>query len=283
MTTTTGTATDQPPAPTTPPPVHRHGWIALLATIFGGLTLVIVLAQGAIAGLVATPPASSSQAVPVDGIRAIDLETGVSEFDLSFADVTEAELEVETSGWGLQTNWQLQVDGDTLVLDQSGWTWGLPSYRGTTTATLILPEELRNQLSAQIDLSVGKATITGDFRDVSLEVAAGDLTFEGSATSMDVDVSTGYTEVRTSGADAVTIDVSAGEADLTLTGAQPSTVAVDVSTGNADIRVPQGTYAVDGYTSVGNRAIQVSTDPASTHRITVDVSAGNATIAYSNN
>ncbi|MFV0251718.1 MAG: hypothetical protein ACK5H2_00075 [Beutenbergiaceae bacterium] len=280
--TTTDAPVDQPTTPAKPPGGRsNNGWVAVLATVAGAVVVAVVLVQGFVAGLVATEGGQSSRSQPVAGVQALELDVAAAEMTVTFGAVDEAVLDVDSQGWQLNRQWRFEVVSNTLVVEQGGpWGWSFPAFNGRTQVTLTLPNELQQQLDAELDVAAGSTTIVGDFRDVDIDVAAGSLSFDGASTALNVDISSGSASVDTDGPSDVDIEVSAGRAVVSIAGDAPDSTAVQVSAGQADVWLPDADYAITGEVSAGDREINVRSDSGSRHQLDVSVSAGRATVEY---
>ncbi|MGY0232828.1 DUF4097 family beta strand repeat-containing protein [Longispora urticae] len=111
-------------------------------------------------------------------------------------------------------------------------------------------------LAVTVKTSAGPVDATGLTGDVSLATNAGSV----EAVSM----GTKKLKIRS--------DAGRIRAEFTVV---PDDVDVQTSAGSVTVAVPSGTaYAVDARTSAGSRDITVQTDPASTHKIKAETSAG---------
>lgn len=277
-----GAPSDAPVDP--PPPPRRNSWVAVLVTLTGGVLIIGLIAQAVVVGLNAGGGMhSASYTAAVDGVTHLDLDVEAGDLVVSFADVDEAQLDVESSGSRTGGDWRLEADGDRLVVREDDRWWDFwPDFGSSrTTATLVLPEALEGAVSADLQVSAGSMELAGDLTVVNIDVSAGSLTFNGASTSVGAEISAGDANVTTHDAEVIEVQVSAGRFTGTFTGAQPQSTFVDVSAGDANLNLPDGSYAESGEVSAGDRIIEVRTDPASPHSLEVHVSAGDARIGYS--
>lgn len=275
--------TDAPVGPRRP---RRNSWVAILVALIGAVVIIGMVVQAVAVGANAgSGRHSASYTAAVDGVERLDIKVEAGELTLTFADVDEASLDVEASGRRSNADWVLETDGDRLIVrEDNDWWLFWPDFGSSshTTATLVLPDELEGTVSADLQVSAGGMVVTGDLTDVSIDVSAGSLTFDGASTSISSEVSAGEANVTTHGAERIDVQVSAGRFTGTFTGPQPESTIVDVSAGDAILNLPDGAYAESGEVSAGDRTIEVRTDPASPHTLEVHVSAGDATVRYSN-
>jgi hypothetical protein len=284
MTTDISTTEDAPIDAPPPSPPWRTSWVATLVTITGVILVGIVVLQAVSLGLsTGSGTRSASYTADVEGVTSLDIGVSAGDLTVTFADVDEAQLDVTGSGWRDNTDWRLEVDDGRLVVrEDDGWWFFWPNFGSSrTTADLVLPSELEGTVAADLDVSSGEMSVDGDLQDVVIDVSAGSLTFIGASTSLDVEVSAGNATVVTQGPDEIDARVSAGRFTGTVTGAPPSRTTVEVSAGDAVLDLPDAEYAVSGDVSAGDRTIDVRTDPSSPNLLHVQVSAGDATIGYS--
>lgn len=255
---------------------------ALVAAFAVGATITAVRGGGG--------PARSDKVADVSEISAVSVATGAADVEVSFSPTaTRAELRVESRSWTGVRDWTLKRDGDTLRVDDGGqwfssiFTGGLfgGSLFGMNAgenAVLVLPADLEGTLDADLDVSAGSLTFTGDVDDVKLDVSAGDLVFSGAAATLDATVSAGKADVQTTDTRSIRSDVSAGRLTLVASGDAPTETSIDVSAGNADVTLPDVPYSLSGGESAGDRSIEVRQDPTASHRLHVSVSAGDAKV-----
>ncbi|WP_156251873.1 hypothetical protein [Pseudactinotalea terrae] len=279
--------TDDAPndAPVGPRQPRRHSWVAILVALIGGVVIIGMVVQAIAVGVNAgSGRHSATYTAAVDGVTHLDITVEAGDLTLTFADVEEASLDVVASGRRSNADWVLENDGNRLVVREDNDWWRFWPDFGTTsrtTATLVLPDELEGAVSADLEVSAGGMDVIGDLTDVVIDVSAGSLTFDGASTSVSSQVSAGEANVTTEGAETIDVQVSAGRFTGTFTGPQPDSTYVDVSAGDAIVNLPDGAYAESGEVSAGDRTIEVRTDPASPHTLDVHVSAGDATVGYS--
>ncbi len=261
---------------------RRRGGITGVVTIIGVLVLALLVIQGGAAASWGNGrPHSGSYSAAVDDISRIDIDISRATLTTTFGDVPEATLDITSTGWRAEDPWTFEVDGDRLVVSDRRQAWFLPflGSRGVT-AELTLPRDLEGTIDLEMDLAAGDVDVLGDYRQVDVQVAAGSAAFEGASTTLTVDVSAGDATIVTSGPESVDVEVSAGRVTADVTGTPPGSTVVDVSAGDVHLYLPDGDYAVSGEVSAGDRSIDVRTDPAAAATLQVDVSAGDATVAY---
>lgn len=276
-----------PTAPVAPVATERGSTgksIAIITAVIGGVAL---LGAGITAAVVVGNELSSQgsdgsqevQAVGVNGIDSIDLEVGASGVRVEFADVDQAELNVQGARGG---SWTLERDEEELVVrspdGRFGWWFG-GWFDDDSSAVLTLPEELRSAgLDADFTIDAGSLDIEGDFGEVDIQVGAGAMFIEGSATSVDADVSAGRAEIELADVREADFTISAGRLTGELTGSAPSEMTIDVSAGSLELTVPDVEYDVRQEVSAGSFDNRVSTSTNARNTVFVEVSAGSATL-----
>lgn len=97
--------------------------------------------------------------------------------------------------------------------------------------------------------------MTGDFGDVTVEVAGGTASVDVAARDVDLTVSGGSASARIQDAETASFEVAGGELTATLDGVTPTRTDVEVTAGSADITLPDDEYRVridDGLGAVDN-------------------------------
>jgi hypothetical protein len=198
--------------------------------------------------------------------------------------VSEAELEV-TGTWGAD-RWTLQSEGGSLVVRSpqgwfaDGWRFGGWPFgdNGAGDAILRLPQSLEGS-DADLTLAAGELVIAeGSYGDVELDMGAGRARVEASVTAITTEVSAGTARLTIDGARQAAFTVSAGSLEAELTGRQPSSLELEVSAGSLDVTVPEGEYDVSSDVSAGEFDNRVGSSPGAESTVTVQVSAGKATL-----
>ncbi|WP_440312188.1 hypothetical protein [Leucobacter chromiireducens] len=282
----TAPAGDLPPQGPRGPRRRGTGPVAIVTAVLGGAALLAVGASAASA--VVWNRGSDQQgatAASARGITELELHIGAADFTLAYGDVVDAELTVR----GAQADRvKLRRDGGALVLDTpdrvgagSCWFGFCPPERriGSSSITLTLPEAYRTQpLDADIQLAAGQVTAEGSFGDVEVEIGAGRAELNGAARSLDVTVGVGEFVGELSGVRTADFEVSMGDADATLRGAAPDAVNVETSLGSVTMTLPDAEYHVDTTVTLGDITNRLRTSPTSPHTITANISAGDLTL-----
>lgn len=261
-----------PPAAVPPGPRRTSSRVVSTIAICAGAVLVLGTVATGILAIVRTASVhSDTTTVSAAGATMLDLDVSAAEVTVGYGAVSEATLHVTGTGAG---DWRLERDGDRLVVtsDRDWWgRWGW--FRDPDSVELTLPSSAAG-LDADLDIDSGSLRADGDFGGLTLTLDAGSLRVSGTAGTLAADVSAGSAHVDLSGVDDARLSVSAGSVEGRLAGAAPSTMTIDVSAGRVDLDVPDAEYALTSDVSAGGFTHQLSTDPASDHRIDVRVSAG---------
>ena len=276
-------AAEIPPTPPVTPrrPTSGGRAIAITLTVIGGAAILFSLVSAILVGLRGQGVGDRTYSASATGITAVDLNASAADVEVRYGDVTEAELSVVALDGSGTREWVLRRDGDDLEVSQKGgWGWigWFTLNDEAERVELVLPRALEGTIDFSSDISAGSTVVAGDYRAVELDLSAGSVQFTGGSTAMDVQVSAGEARVQTEGPDIVSIDVSAGKAIVSVAGTAPRTVDLGVSAGAIEITLPDDAYAVSQDVSAGSADIGVRTDPSSTYRLDVDVSAGDVTV-----
>ncbi|RWR23286.1 hypothetical protein D8Y24_07150 [Agrococcus lahaulensis] len=265
-------------------PSRPGRWLSVLLIVLGSLGAVYAIGGGVVRGVAAHAATSQSWTADADGVAALRIDTSAAAFQVRYADVDEATLDVTTDGGPVQ-QWRLERSGDALVVDADRrWRWfgfGImfADRAGEERAVLTLPAALeRDELDLEASVAAGSLEADGSWGAVVVDLSAGSAELAGTAASLDLDVSAG--EARLDLADARTVDlqVSAGRIVGALTGDQPDAIVASASAGSVELAIPDGTYDVTEDASAGDATIDVTDEAGSASTIDVDVSAGSVTL-----
>lgn len=225
-----------------------------------------------------------TQTVDVSEVTSLDLDIEAAAFNLQFADVAEAQLEV--SGPRADA-WVLGVEGTELTVETpdrglvSGCFVNCGSGAfGGATATLTLPQWMDDEQSLNVEASLQGGTLTavGTYRGFDVDVEAGELRLDGSARSLSLDLEAGKANVVLADVAALDLGVEAGSAKLELTGKLPDRVDIEASTGSAVLRLPAGDYRVDEQSELGKIDNRLTVDQESKHVVSVRAEAAQVTL-----
>ncbi|WP_417563472.1 DUF4097 family beta strand repeat-containing protein [Microbacterium sp.] len=269
-----------PPVRPTPPggPGPRAGSgrvVAILAIVFGAI-LVLGTLGSAVAGTIRSASVhTTSRTIDVTGVDVLKTQLNAGSLRVEFADVTEAQLTVDSSSSADQ--WTVRRDGGELEVSSPNhpfrW-WGGGFFQdGAGNAVLRLPQSLAG-LDASLDLAAGDLTVDGDFGDLELTAGAGRLRAQGSARTLSTELNAGRADLQFADVDTADLQVNAGSLDATITGAQPSRLTLSASAGSMDVTVPAGSYDVTSDTSAGSFDNRLGSSPDASSTVRVDVSAG---------
>lgn len=268
-----------------PASTNRPGrWISIVVIVLGAIGIIYGVGGGVLRGFSSHEATSNAYSADATGIGELRIDSSASAFEIRFADVDEATLDVTTNGGPVQ-QWRMERSRDVLVVD-TDWRWNwlgfgiiLGDRVGEERAILTLPAELETRgLGLEVDVSAGSFEATGDWGEASIKVGAGDVDVAGTAESLSVEVSAGEARIDIGTAGAVHLDVSAGRIVGSLTGEQPASIDARVSAGSIDLVIPDGEYAVTEETSAGDSEVRVVDNPNASSTIDVDVSAGSVTL-----
>jgi hypothetical protein len=264
-----------------PPSSSRPGrWIAILLIVLGAIGALWAIAGGLVQGFSSHAATSSSTTADAAGVQELRIDSAAAAFEVRFADVDEATLDVTTTG-GPAQQWRLERSGDALVVDSDrGWRWfgfGIMfgDRVGEEQAVLTLPAELEHDgVDLTATVSAGSLDASADWGTASVDLSAGNADIGGTADELTVQVSAGEARLDVADVGTVGIDVSAGRVVGAITGDQPDAIEAMVSAGSVELTIPDGSYAVTEDASAGSSEVLVVDDPSATSTIDVDVSAG---------
>jgi hypothetical protein len=204
-----------PPAPGAPK--SSGNALNIILAVLGGLVVLTLLIGSARSAFAALNRDQSTHSASVQGVTGLEISAGAGNFDLRFADVSEATLDVDSTK---SQDWKLMREGSNLVVDSpNGWgNWcffGCGNFENA--AVLTLPESMNDgSLDALFDLAAGDFNAVGSFRNLDIEVGAGELELPDATYDVRQDVAAG--------------DIS----NLLATDKDsPNKISVEVSAGNA--------------------------------------------------
>ena len=275
--TTTETSTLPPMPPTNRRKAKPVNTILMILGALVVLTLLITTARSAVASL---NREQSTQSLDTAGVTSLEISANSGSFELVYADATEATLEIDSANG---SDWKLSRQGDKLVVDSPN-SWGNWCFFGcglyNNEATLILPKSLNDgRLDANFDLAAGDFTAVGAYKNLVAEVGAGELDLSGTAQSAEIHLGAGKAEVSLADVQHAVFDISAGHMAGNLTGTAPQSINAEVSAGSLDLELPDGSYDVRQTVDAGNLTNLLVTDPKSPHKISIELSAGNAKLS----
>jgi len=273
--------TPMPPVPPQPNGKPRGNGTALniILAVIGGLVILTVLISSARSAFAALSRDNATQSASVQGVTGLQITASAGSFDLRFAKIQEATLEVESTN---SRDWELKREGGKLVVDSPD-SWGDWCFFGCgfdeNTAVLTLPESMNDgSLDASFELAAGDFNAVGSYKNLEIEVGAGELDMSGTAQSAKVQLGAGRADVSLEDVQTADFDISAGRLSGTLSGTAPQNITAKVSAGSLDLELPGGTYDVRQNVEAGDVSNLLATDMDSPNKISVDVSAGHATL-----
>ncbi|MFK4789996.1 DUF4097 family beta strand repeat-containing protein [Microbacterium sp. ZW T5_56] len=276
-----------PPAPGTQPaqPSRRGRGLAIGVGVVGAVIVAGAIGGSAVAA-VAAPAGAGTYATSssVDGVDEVDIEMSAGTVTVRFDDVREATLDVSSNGSRSADGWRMDVRDGELVISQDhgwrGWRWFGFRNDGEVHAEIVLPRSLESKIDGSVTLNAGRATVTGGFLDLDLTVNAGELSYEGSSHDLSTTVNAGQANVAVTDADSLELSISAGRLIADVVGTAPSETSVSVTAGNAEVRLPRGTYEVERDATFGDLTVDVDTADSSPNSLELTVAAGDLTVGY---
>ncbi|UNK70876.1 DUF4097 family beta strand repeat-containing protein [Microbacterium sp. H1-D42] len=250
--------------------------VTVVLAAFGGLVLLGSGATAAVAGVGAIAPTSEVRPIDVSGVQNLDAQVDGAELRIEFYDGDEAVLRADhgsTSGWTLRTDDdELQVRSPKRTWFGIGW-FSPDWLQDGDRVTLQLPQSMAG-LDADLTLNAGALSADGEFDSLDVEVSAGRMDLTGTANSLELTLNAGGAGVELDGVDEASFEISAGRADAELTGSAPREVTANVSAGQLNLTVPEGSYDVRQDVSAGSLNSDLRQDPDSANLVHVTVSAG---------
>ncbi|TDN91397.1 DUF4097 family beta strand repeat-containing protein [Microbacterium sp. BK668] len=283
------TMTPPPAEAQTPPPAggptrQSSRVVAILVIVLGALIAIGAMVSAVFSTVAAASVRTTVRTIDVADVGALDVDVAAGSLRIEYADVQDAELEV--TGANGADRWTLRTDGDELVVSSpdtwfgDGWSFGGWPFgeRGAGEATLRLPDSLAGA-DADLSLAGGELVVDeGEYGRFQLDMSAGRARAEASVDAVDASVAAGSADLAFDGAREASFSLSAGSLQAELTGAQPRSVQVSVSAGSLDLVVPEGAYDVQSDVSAGDFDNRIGSDPDADSTVTVQVSAGRATL-----
>ncbi|MGO2846947.1 MAG: hypothetical protein ACTIBU_03370, partial [Microbacterium gubbeenense] len=172
-------------------------------------------------------------------VSMLNVDVGAGDVDVAFGKGSEARLDYESS----RGEWTFKRDGDQLVVSSPNQQWfGFFDWGGEQRATLVLPESLEG-VNVDLDVTAGSLAVDGELGDVFYQLSAGEIELEGSATSIEGDMSAGRSIIELADLRTVTLQVSAGGLYGDLRGGDaPDAIDIDVAAGSVEMQVPDVPY-----------------------------------------
>ncbi|HJX80118.1 hypothetical protein [Glutamicibacter sp.] len=268
-----------PVSPQNPPPAGSKSSMTLVLAILGALIILGVIATSAWRASNSLGISSSEQTANAQGVTALDVQVDAGRFNLLFADIPEATLEVDSARSG---EWTLRREAGTLLV-RSPNDWGDWCFVGCdweeNDVTLTLPSSLNDgNLDAELQMAAGEFSADGNFNDLLMEMSGGTLDVSGSAKGLFVELGAGKTDIDMANVQIATFDISAGRVDGAFTGTAPKDIQAQVSAGMLQLTLPDTSYNVIQDVSAGAVENGLSVSQKSEHKVQVEVSAGNVVL-----
>lgn len=265
--------------PTNPSPRGSAKPLNIILAVLGGLVLLTVLISTTREAVATLNSRHSVQSTAVQGVSALDIRAASGTFNLKFAAVDEATLDVRSSSG---KDWRMERKGEILEVSAPE-DWLNFCFFGCTKddneVTLTLPQELNDgSMDAKLKLGAGQLNAEGSFDVLDLDVSAGALNMNGAAKDLDATLGAGRADLDLSGVEQADLDISAGRLNANLSGTAPQRVDAKVSAGTLQLTVPDTSYAVTAESSAGSVDNGLQTSSSSQHRISVKTSAGSAVL-----
>jgi hypothetical protein len=253
--------------------------IAILAIAVGALLIVGAVMSAVGSTLASALVRTETRTLTSTSFSDLDVDLAAGELTVLFVDgISAPELTVTSSaGAG---DWTFAADGGTLTVASPDRRWmPLWWFGGVGSATLRLPASAQEGgLDAEFDTSAGDLSVSGRFADLDDDLGAGRVTVAGAADELSLDVSAGAADLDLSDVRTAELTLNAGSATTHFTGAQPRSVTADVSAGSLELAVPEGAYDVRSDVSAGQFDNRIAPQPGAASTISVQVSAGSATL-----
>lgn len=247
--------------------------VLIVTAAVGGVVLVAALTAMAFSAPWAR--GSSHDTVSASGITQIRVDAAAADFQMVFADIPEAQLDVSGADPG---KWSLQREGSTLAVN-SGGRFCIWTCRSDATVTLQVPSSLNDgSVALNVSVGAGRFATKGQFSDFTANVGAGQLDVWADTPGADIDLGAGMATIGLQNADVVTLDIAAGRLQADLAGSAPSNLVVSVAVGSAVVTVPDVPYQLSSEYAAGVVDSTVDTMEGSPNVINVKVAAGHVSL-----
>lgn len=216
-----------------------------------------------------TSPAPTGGPLSADtnGVTEVEIHTVADSFEVVFADVSEATLQVD----GNQAAWSLVREKDEIQVR------GPQSGTGDSV-TLSLPAALASQLDLDLNVVAGAAEVDGNFDDLDIDLTAGQVSATGAARSVDVEVRAGDASIALADVAEAGFAVIDGNISAELTGSTPIEVEIEAQGGALDLALPSDQYNVVTEGGGGVLDNRLETSGTSSHLVEVELHGGVVTL-----
>ncbi|WP_448808138.1 DUF4097 family beta strand repeat-containing protein [Agromyces bauzanensis] len=268
----------------TPNPSRTGRTMALI--VIGAIIAAIVVwvAVGVVRTL--TRPDASGTWELEERFDSVALDGDLADVRIAYGDVDHGELTLRQGDSLERLELDHEVRGDTLHVSlRHVREFGLPqlwlpwwSGARSPELDLVLPAALEGGIALDVNTDVGDVRADGAFDAVEARSNVGDIELTGSAASLDVHNAVGEVEVIGFSTDG-DLTAQSGVGDVTLDlESLPTRVEVETETGELTVSLPEGRYAVDADTSIGDLDLDVANDPSADRRYEFTTSIGDVSI-----
>lgn len=191
-------------------------------------------------------------------IAELRVESGSGDISVTETDRADVRV-VETVSWngGDKPKTRRETSGGLLTL---GYT--CPTKVGLTVCSVDYKVEVPRGVTVTVAAGAGDITLRGLSGELSAETEAGDIQAIGLSSK------NGHTK--------------SGSGDVELKYAsEPDALRVEVGAGNAVVRLPRNSYAVETRAPAGTERVEVVNDPSSPRKVSVTADAGDASVLAS--
>lgn len=180
--------------------------------------------------------------------------------DISITETDRADVQVvETVSWNGDNKPETrhETSGGLLTLDYS-----CPARIGFTVCSVDYKVEVPRGVTVMVNAGSGDVTLRELSGELSVETGAGDIQAVGLSSK------NGRTKS------------GSGDVELKYASA-PDALEIEVGAGNAVVRLPRDSYAVDAKIPAGDKRIEVVNDPSSPRKVSITTGAGDASVLAS--
>lgn len=283
----TPSAASSPPAPSR----RRHAWIGILATVLGGILLLVLLVGGVFFDFLRGSVQAFDDRSELTASENLTVDLDYGQIDIRFTDdVEQAVFEVAGRWRGDGSPVELVAGDDgEMVLQTTQWMRFGP-FNQEVSGSLLLPAELDGQLNlnaevgagalrihgaldtieahvstgelvlndrvenANITVDVGSAIVSGGGGAVEARAEAGELVLNGDFTALTAHVSVGSMQVVGSVQEQANFSVDTGDGNIELRDTLPTRTEASVAIGDLDLDLPQVEMQLDAPASVRDEA-----------------------------
>ena len=209
-------------------------------------------------------------------ITDIDLDFSAGTLEISFYDGDVIKVEYPETK---QITTECKVTGKTLKINTVlHWHVQFLWFNRIPATKVYIPQNMH--LGLKMNVSAGSVSINaGEFTDINIKISAGSISMGDTiCNSFDLDMSAGAVDVSKITSNSFNADLSAGA--LNVKGLKCDSIDLDLSAGSVKINVAGKRSDYTIRTDVSAGSCNVSNQSGGSKRLTVDVSAGSATINF---